>query len=515
MKNPYSKEDLREEVVPGPITLLVGITTFILFLVVPLILSLSSFDLALSKPEQGKSFRSVLRDIDSAFSDATVFQQWRERDQSILSCGLREGNSRVVMGGQGTLHYRPDIDSVIGKGPFYREPTSVARAPGGTPWQDPLPVILEFSDQLRERGIELLVVPVPTKSMKVSVRGINHDSVPAFWHLMKERISEAGITFVDLMPALEGAEPFLDQDTHWSSGAVQKAAVLIADAAALPKGGLVTGMREVERENRGDLVDMLGLGEADGCFPEESQPLVQVIDAELGNPVAPNPESPYALLGDSFVNIYDDPSLGFGESGEERIGAGLASHLSGQSGLQFHVIAINGGGASGARKAFAALPLDVVAKKKKVIWVFSARDLLLAEIPGRRAGVRWERVEFNPRSRSGSVRPDVMTLTGVVHDRSRIGDPLETAYDSAIYSVLVGEIAMESGEYSEGEAFVFLWAFQDRTLASTAGLKKGRRYRFTLVPFPSSGAISHATQLDDLFRQDLPRYFAESVEPVE
>ena len=171
----------------------------------------------------------------------------------------------------------------------------------------------------------------------------------------------------------------------------------------------------------------------------------------------------WVLLGDSFVNVYHDPALGFPEwETEEPIEAGFASHLSRHLDRPLHVIAMNGGGATGVRKAFAALPDNVVRSKEKVIWVLSARDLMLPEIPGRRAGIEWARVNFSDENSEEKGTQAEVVVTGRLRERALIDDPKTTPYVSALYSILLDEIEIESGEFSKSEALVFLWAFRDR-----------------------------------------------------
>ncbi|MEM6280021.1 MAG: hypothetical protein AAF733_11115, partial [Verrucomicrobiota bacterium] len=180
-----------------------------------------------------------------------------------------------------------------------------------------------------------------------------------------------------------------------------------------------------------------------------------------------------------------------------------------------HVIAMNGGGATGVRSAFASLPDDVVRRKEKVIWVLSARDLMLSELPGRRAGIRWAPVEFNEEVSTVQEPIAKVTLEATLREKSAVGDPETTPYDSAVYSAVFDEVEAEEGEYSDSEAYVFLWAFRNRELDETALLTEGQRYRIHLVPFPTTGPLSQTTQLDDLFRTDLTRFFAESIEKIE
>jgi len=75
-------------------------------------------------------------------------------------------------------------------------------------------------------------------------------------------------------------------------------------------------------------------------------------------------------LGDSFTNIYSDPSLKWGES------AGLAEHLAYHLQTGVDVIALNDGGVNGCRQQLARRPA-MLAGKRLVIWQFATRDFTL------------------------------------------------------------------------------------------------------------------------------------------
>jgi len=77
------------------------------------------------------------------------------------------------------------------------------------------------------------------------------------------------------------------------------------------------------------------------------------------------------LLGDSFTNVYSDPSLGWGG------GAGLAEQLGYHLQRPVDRIALNAGGAHAARQALAQEQGGTVrlAGKRVVIYQFAKREL--------------------------------------------------------------------------------------------------------------------------------------------
>jgi hypothetical protein len=305
------------------------------------------------------------------------------------------------------------------------------------------------------------------------------------------------------------AERYLKQDTHWTPATMEAAAREVAARIGHPTGSGPAPYRveSVEREHRGDLVKMFDLGDNDPVFAPERATLRRVLDPATGAPVAGDSGSDVVLLGDSFVNVFEDPSLGFGAEGETSIGAGFASHLALALGRPAQVLAVNGGGATAVREAFAALPPERLARVKTVVWVLSARDLLLPELPARRAGIEWRPVEIG-RGVATPTAPAANEITLTLREQSPIEDPALTPYASAIVSTVFAD--------GDGkEHLVFFWAFRDRKLEPAAALEPGKRYRLRLVPLESDAAANRASRIDDLFRPDLAPWFATSFEAAE
>ncbi|MDH3745274.1 MAG: hypothetical protein OES47_09250, partial [Acidobacteriota bacterium] len=250
--------------------------------------------------------------------------------------------------------------------------------------------LLRFAGQLADRGIRLLVLPVPGKNVihpgpllppgRV-VRPPLHN--PSFGALMS-RLEAAGVATYDptddlLALAASGRPVFLRGDSHWTPHAVERAAAEVArrveKLAVLrerdpPSENLLR--RPVVISGRGDLVTMLRLAEPDRLFRPE---LIEVrkIERADGASWRPRRGARVLLLGDSFTNVFSDPSLGWGS------GAGLAEQLAFELDRPVDRIARNAGGAHETREQLArelASVRDRLAVTRVVVYQFAARELV-------------------------------------------------------------------------------------------------------------------------------------------
>ncbi len=327
-------------------------------------------------------------------TDSVVSQWLLPRVQSVLTRRLGAGNEQVYLGRDGWLFYRPDVDYVTG--PPFLDPAQLrqrAHAAGFQP--DPVKAIVQFRDQLAARGIDLLVLPVPTKASiegdKLSGR-VPRDAVlqnPSFGEF-KARLEAAGIRMFDPTALLIGQKKdgpvYLATDTHWRPEIVSHIAqdLVAAITDKLPEAP--TELPDIEKEVRGtgDLARMLKLP-ADGQYPPEEVTIHEVKDGN--NLWRPSRDADVLVLGDSFANIFSLDALGWGES------AGLVEHLSKSlGGRPLDCILRNSDGAFATREMLAhelARGRDRLAGKTLVIWEFAAsrtgdaRAFLYTE-PGRR-----------------------------------------------------------------------------------------------------------------------------------
>lgn len=286
---------------------------------------------------------------------------------------LGAGNEQVYLGRDGWLFYSDDVDHVTGP-PFLAGRRSPAD-PG------PVETLADFRRQLRERGVDLLVVPVPVKPTihpeklsrryRDAGRPIRNASFPAFM----EEMARLDVPVLDLAPAFMAMKApdrplYLATDTHWRPETVRAAASEIASwiRRRHPElaGGVPTAAgSEYRIVALGDIARMLKLPPGQRLYPKEAAVL---------RPVAPGPSgpAPVLLLGDSFANIYSLPAMGWGS------GAGLADQLRRELGVPVESIALNDGGALAARTALArraAGEPGLLGAARLVIYELAAREL--------------------------------------------------------------------------------------------------------------------------------------------
>lgn len=561
MKNPYEDDYERDDVRISRVVAWVSILLFLLICLIPPVwrnfsekdwrpvIEFFRIRSTLSKEHltsQKAVDPSVTRDSpnlrDHLISFESRLEKAKFRDlgvdtyQGLVTKFLKEGNRKVFIGKNNTLFYRPSIEALTGYGPIKSEPDTVAKDPNRPDWVSPKEVILGFKDQLEERGIDLLLVPVPVKAMIYpELIGGNKKSKPLQHKdakLMYDELRSDGVEVLDLSDQFwawkneEEKGLFLKQDTHWTTETMQKVAKEISKRV-LVDNELLSGESKFQStlQNRtgshyGDLVGMLGGDEKVDGFGAESQLLETVLDASTGDGVELNRKSPIVLLGDSFVNIFHDPTLGFGDTEGGFLHAGLAQHLMSELGVQLDVHAINGSGATEVRAEFARRPDDEVRGKKLVIWALAARDILMSESTAKEAGVEFREITFNPnQSKTSEVKSTDETVAVEVVDKSVIGDPNSTPYPDSLYVVRmrVSEEVQQKLNSSESEILVYLWAFQDREILESAQLEVGGKYEMKLVEWEKvQGELGGVNRSDTLDLESegifLNVYFAEGVE---
>lgn len=371
---------------------------------------------------------------EGALDDSVIAAALRRSVQGWLTRSAQHGNREVHIGYNDMLFHRPDLRALTGRGPLAPGPTRMMSEAGPVNVPSARDVVTRFAAQLRERGISLLLVPLPVKPMiypelvtaDTSHDWVTHPDATAFYDELRAK----GVDVVDLTADLarlrdrrrhvyvrvpdpkdkvavaqaeaearQATEAFMRQDTHWTPEAMRFAAEKISahvkknyPQAIRPRFKEIKAVDSIERESIGNLVKLLDLQHPEETFPPETV-LLKVIGEGTEDR-----DSPIVLLGDSFVNVFDDPALGFGNPANpaERIRAGFAQTLTLRLQQPLDAIAINGRGSTGVRRIFAARPDPEVRSKKLVIWVIAARDLLLQGSAARDANIEWADVMFNP-----------------------------------------------------------------------------------------------------------------------
>jgi alginate O-acetyltransferase complex protein AlgJ len=246
---------------------------------------------------------------------------------------------------------------------------------------DPIPAIVDFQRQLKARGIDLVVVPVPPKAAiypEKILPGFNvriEDAAPLLRRFYEE-LRAAGIDVLDLTPLFiqnrddKRGGVFCKTDSHWSGLGCMLAAQAIAEnvrgklTAPTPEKEYVSEWKESQIS--GDLASLLP---PDSPKPgPEKIAFRSISDKRTSTAVQPDANSPLLVLGDSHTLVFHDFLA-------ER--AGLVDQLAQELGFAPDLIGTRGSGATPVRISLYRHNLKdpgYLAKKKVVVWCFAARE---------------------------------------------------------------------------------------------------------------------------------------------
>ena len=315
---------------------------------------------------------------------------WRSADAFRAACAAladaADKADRMVVAGRDDWRFLTKELRHVGVGEFWGGAAVKVSRANNPKYADPLPAIVDFNDQLKKLGIELLLVPVPPKAVvypgniRAGIWGgrpqrrldAQHET---FYKLLRKK----GVNVLDLTLRLlrarcgEAWRTYCKQDSHWSGAGCITAARAIAKALKgrpwlkdVPKLKLASGTRVIEIT--GDLV----LG-AEEKLPKEKV-MVRLVGTktEAGlEPVEADRKSPVLLLADSH-------GLVFHAGGDMHAkGAGLADQLAFELGFAVDLLAVRGSAATAARASLyrrGRRDKDYIKGKKLIIWCFSARE---------------------------------------------------------------------------------------------------------------------------------------------
>jgi hypothetical protein len=319
-----------------------------------------------------------------------------------LARSAEQQGTMTVSGKEGWLFFGPEL-RFVSAGPFWGPAAAKVSRATKPEFADPLPAIIDFHRQLKQMGVELLMVPVPPKSVvypdflsdQLAVSPGNppvriDTETQAFYQLLQKE----GIRVLDLTSFFlanrfhrEGA-PFCKQDTHWSGNGSVLAARKIREEIegrpwlkAIPKSTYPSAWKSLPIA--GDLWKALG----EKGLPQEILSVRQVGtgSAEVLKSIAPDQKSPVLLVGDSHNLIFHA-----GEDMQTR-DAGLPDQLALELGFPVDLAAVRGSGATPARVNLlrrAQRDPKYWTKKKLVIWCFASREFTQSD--------GWKKVPLSP-----------------------------------------------------------------------------------------------------------------------
>ncbi len=329
-------------------------------------------DAAATRPGAGAAAPGVAAPSDRspAVGAAPAEDDAAARFRLLCARQAAEGDSMAVAGADGWLFLRSELRH-IGVGVFWGAAAAQVSRAASPDKADPLPAIVDFHEQLKALGIELIVAPVPCKALVypeligASATGRLDAVHRDFLRLLGAR----GVKVLDLAAAFhrEQARPgrpllYCKTDSHWSPYACEVTAARIREALGAP--AWLRGRPEAFKTSpevrtiAGDL--------ADGGAAEELP--ARVVDA--AGAALDDRASPIILLGDSHTLVFHAGAELHG------VGAGLADQLAAELGLAVDVIGVRGSGATPARVNLlrrARADAAYLGGKKVVIWCFAAR----------------------------------------------------------------------------------------------------------------------------------------------
>ena len=437
--------------------------------------------------------------------------------QLFMARSLGGGNEKAYIGRDKWLFYRPDLDYLTGPG--FLNPCHLARrAVSGNEWTpapqpDPRQAILEFRDQLAERGIALVVMPVPVKP------GVHPERFSKrYQRFSKERplhnvsyedcfkeLRDQGVLVCeldeDLKRTSEGEPRYLATDTHWRPEIMDAVAQRLADflkekvsLPALPKSNYKRLAQEVS--NHGDVTRMMKLPENQTYFEPETVRIQQVLNAadEFWRPSA---SADVLILGDSFSNIFSLASMEWGSS------AGLAEQLSFHLQRPLDVIIRNDEGSNATRGALSrdlARGKDRLEGKRVVIWQFAERELALGD---------WKSfdMQLGQAQSSQFVVPSEgteMIVTGIVEAVSGTPRPGSVVYPDHIFAIHLSQLRDDDGlDIPDGEAVVYLFSMRGQKSMPASRLRPGREVRLSLRSWSDVEQIHGSIRRSELDNEDL------------
>ena len=428
-----------------------------------------------------------INEFTAAMDDACVLTKWSAGPVQECLCRLGAGNEKAFVGLDDWLFYEPAVKYLTGA-PFLdpvqlRKRSRVGSEYSDPPQPDPVKGILNFHEQLKKRGIELIVVPVPVKASiypeKFSKR-YGNDGVPlqneSFGACLVQ-LRKAGVHVFDPAPLLMDAKPdgvqYLKTDTHWRPEAM----AMIANRLAVYIEGMEVNLppwngpeparlNRVAVTNLGDIAAMLKLPEDQAIFQKEAVTVSPVLEGD-------DAESDVLLLGDSFANIYSLPDMGWGEK------AGFCEQLAAALRRPVQSMTRNDAGASATREQLALEMLrgnDVLAGKKVVVWEFAARELLVGD---------WKLIDLvfgDARDTTDALAGlEMVSVKGTVAAVS--GRPVKGApYKNFIMKLFLKNMTAIDGK-SYGDGVVHIYGMRDRKVLPIAGVSVGTPLNVDLQPW--------------------------------
>ena len=312
------------------------------------------------------SLRAYEKELEEQSIFARSVRPWIQYARFML---LGDAGEKVLVGKGDWLFYRPDVRYLV-------EPLN---SPGGEKSDDPIASVILFRDQLRARGIELIVLPMPGKPslygemLTTRLSGVEKVASPT--RPLIAQLRRAGVEVVDLFELFGRHKSpsdhplYLARDTHWSAAAAELAAAAVAarlkQLGWAREGSKDYDVQQVVVSRRSDIARMTRVPLIEASYPAEKVDARQVREKITGVIYRDDPAASVLVLGDSFLRIYQT---------DEPRAAGFIAHLARELRQPVSSLINDGGASTLVRQELARRP-QMLHGKRVVLWEFVERDI--------------------------------------------------------------------------------------------------------------------------------------------
>ena len=444
----------------------------------------------LAEWRRAETVHAAIKAYETGIEETSLLRKWLlpPVQQSMVRL-FSLGNEKAIIGRGGWLFFSGDYDYLVNSG-FLRPENLRKRSLAGVR-PDPVAAITDFNRQLKQRGIRLILLPVPSKPAiypdRLGARSADPCENPS-WGDFLRRMRQEDIPVIDLAADFaqmrkQAREPYLKTDTHWTPDGMKRAAERIAEAlsALKPASPAAYAGKPVRQSAVGDIAAMLRLPPGDRSFPPETVLLTPAKEI-------PEHRSEVLLLGDSFTNIYSLEAMNWGSR------SGLAETLSVRLGQPVEALVRNDAGAFAARQLLAQELKRGSGRlhgKKYVVWEFAMRELAsgdwkMIELP-RTGPVKTKTVSPEKSGRSGRVAEAVVLAV------SPVPRPHSAPYKDHVMSLY---LELKNGE----KILAYAVSMKDNVWQPAAKLRPGTAVRLRLYPWADHKAQYgpwNRSELDD------------------
>lgn len=422
------------------------------------------------------------------------------RELKAKAAGREDAQANVLRGEAGWLYHLSDV--------YYSTNSGFLR--GNDADAPQIRALIDFKRQLGRRGIRLMVVPLPVKTMiypehlglATTTHAQSDGAVavaqnPSFARY-RRALESAGISVFDPTETLLRAKAqarvplFIPGDAHWSFEGMDTVAGALTDAIKsqidLPSSAPVAYMRRsAPVQHTPDLWRILQRATGKR-YPVKQRQTVQRVFTSQGTLWKASRQADILLMGDSFANIYS-------HGGPWGTAAGLSEQLSYHLQRPLDKIVIEGGGMNETREELRDRMLrdeDVLAGKRLVVYEFTSRYLMLRKwktirlpkVQGTSPGVA--KIATNQTARSATVATPSL-VRAQIKALATVPDPNSSPYPDLVMAVRLTNLQIIGSDrkniFAGKDILVYLWGMRDHKLTDAAAWQAGQSITLRLQPW--------------------------------